>query len=236
MLGLVLFGAPGNSGAQATQVVEIVGSDGHRLVADYYPASRAGTPAVMLLHQLYTDRGSWAAFAAQLQAEGYAVLVPDLRGYGQTGGDIHWQLAQDDTLVWLDWLRQQPNVNGGQIALMGSSMGANLAVIGCADDRAVNPDVGCTTAVALSPGLNYFGYTPLEPALVGGGAGCGVLFVSSVRDGYPARAVRELSAAFPQLQPLWVEGNAHGIDLLDEAVTVEIMAWLAAVPYARCEN
>ncbi len=231
-----LFGAAGNSKAQTAQVVEIDARDGQRLVADFYPASRAGAPAVVLLHQLYTNRGSWATFVARLQAKGYAVLSPDLRGYGQTGGEINWQLAQDDTLLWLNWLRQQPNINGGQIALMGSSMGANLAVIGCADDRATKPGLGCTAVVALSPGLNYFGYTPLEPALAEGGAGCYVLFVSSVRDGYPAQAVQELSAAFSQVRPLWVEGNAHGIDLLDEAVSSEIMTWLAADADLRCAN
>ncbi|MEL6272227.1 MAG: alpha/beta fold hydrolase [Chloroflexota bacterium] len=207
------------------QPVTIEADDGLTLHADYYPPSSSGSPAVLLLHQLYTNRTSWDDFIPALQAEGYAVLAPDLRGYGQTRGNIGWREAQHDTLLWLDWLRAQEGVDSGRVAIVGSSMGANLAVIGCADDRVRGG--GCTTAVAISPGLNYFGYTPLSPAL-GALDGREVLFISSERDGYPARAVRELSAEFPTVTPLWVAGNAHGVDLFDsdETVIPAVVAWL----------
>lgn len=197
--------------------VTIKAPDGLTLHADYHAPSSAGAPAVLLLHQLYTDRTSWDDLIPELQAQGYAVLAPDLRGYGQSRGAIGWREAQRDTLLWLDWLRAQPEVNGGRIAIAGSSMGANLAVIGCADDTL--REGGCITAVAISPGLNYFGYTPLSPSL-GALAGREVLFISSERDGYPARAVHELSAAFPGVTPLWVAGNAHGVDLFDSDETL----------------
>ena len=201
------------------QVVTVSGADDLLLYADYYAPLNRGAPGVLLLHQLYTTRASWVPLAAELHAEGYAVLAPDLRGYGATGGAINWTEAQRDTRIWLHWLREQPDVDNGRAAIVGSSMGANLAVIGCS---AGGPT--CATAVAISPGLNYFGYTPLAPAL--DAATQPHLLISSQRDGYPARATRELSASYPAVEVLWLEGNAHGMALLDEKTTAEITAWL----------
>lgn len=205
--------------------VQIESPDGQVLLADYYAPTSGGAPAVLLIHQLYTDGTSWSDFVPHLQANGYAVLVPDLRGYGRTGGAINWQVAQQDTVLWLNWLRDQPNIDGDKIATVGSSMGANLAVIGCADLK-TQTGVGCLTSVAVSPGLNYFGYTPLAPALAGGMANCPTLFLSSQRDGYPARAVRELTGEYPIITPRWYAGNAHGMALLDADAMDEVIAWL----------
>lgn len=199
--------------------VSIPAADGHSLYAEYYPGDE-GAPAVLLLHQLYTDRTSWEAVVPALQAHGYHVLTPDLRGYGQTQGAINWLLAQDDTQAWLRWLAAQPGVRGGAVWTMGSSMGANLALIGCADFAA------CRGSVVLSPGRNYFGYTPLQPAL-DTLEGRPVLMISSRRDGYPARAVTELPPQAPgPVDVIWLEGNAHGVDLLDAALIDQIVGWL----------
>ncbi len=201
--------------------VQVSAADGLTLYADYYEPLDSGATGVLLLHQLYTDRTSWTPLATELHAQGYAVLAPDLRGYGTTQGAIDWTEAQRDTRIWLDWLRAQPEVSGGRAAIVGSSMGANLAVIGCSDEGA-----SCATAVAISPGLNYFGYTPLEPAL--DAASQPYLFITSQRDAYPARAARELGAAYPAIEVVWLAGNGHGITLLDEATTGEVVGWLNA--------
>lgn len=230
LLILLLFSAQALSQDETdgALLVSVAATDGWTLHASYYPPTQENAPAVLLLHQLYTHRASWTALISTLHAEGYAVLAPDLRGYGQTRGEIHWRQAQADTLTWLAWLRTQPNVRTDRISTIGSSMGANLALIGCADDNAATPETGCIATVGISAGLNYFGYTPLTPALEGGLAARAVLLVSSERDGYPARALRTLSADFPQVSALWLTGNAHGIDLLDAPTTAQLVDWLNA--------
>lgn len=43
-----------------------------------------GTPGVLLLHGLGASRELWAPVAAELEARGHAVLVPDLLGFGES--------------------------------------------------------------------------------------------------------------------------------------------------------
>ena len=202
--------------------------DGLRLNGNYYAPPIAPAPAVLLLHELYTTSASWQPFAESLQAAGYAVLAPDLRGWGRTHGSIDWRAAQTDTQYWLAWLREQPDVLPTRVFIIGSSMGANLAVIGCADDNLTNPDGGCVGAVAVSPGLNYYGYTPLPPALEAL-VNRPVLLMSAERDSYPARAVRGLPAEAPgTVEAWWFPGNAHGMRLFDAPLQERTIAWLGA--------
>ena len=81
------------------------------------------------------------------------MIAVDLRGHGETGGSNDWQAAIGDVQTWLDWIESQPSIDPDRIALVGASIGANLALVGCANDA------HCVTAVALSPGTDYFGIT-----------------------------------------------------------------------------
>lgn len=70
-------------------VVELSTEDEITLVADYYPVDTQGAPAVVLLHMIPPswDRASWPAeFIAELNGQGWAVLVPDRRGAGDSEG------------------------------------------------------------------------------------------------------------------------------------------------------
>lgn len=208
------------------EVITIEATDGKRLVADFYPAPADNAPSIVLLHQLYTTRASWHDVIPYLHDAGYAVLTPDLRGYGQTGGAIDWRKAQTDTTLWIDWLRAHPQTNDNQLSLIGSSMGANLAVIGCADDITANPDNGCNTAIAISGGRNYFGYTPLAPAL-DTLESRPILLITAERDGYPALAAEELPTDAPGTVAVWwLEGNAHGMDVLTVGLVNDMLQWL----------
>lgn len=211
--------------AQPDPTVNIEATDGLTLHADYYPAMARNAPAVVLLHQLYTNRTSWDDVIPAFRAAGYAVLVPDLRGFGETRGNIDWNDAQDDTQLWINWLREQRGIRADRVVLLGSSMGANLAIIGCANDNVANPEDGCPTVVAISPGRDYYGKTPLAPALEAGLAARPVLFVTSEGDNWPVLAVEELTPDFPQITVRWLDGNGHGIDLLGETLVAEIIDW-----------
>lgn len=197
--------------------VQIEASDGRKLYGTYYDNGGDG-PAVLLLHQLYTNRSSWTPLVGPLRENGFKVLVIDLRGYGQTRGSINWTQAQDDTLRWAEWLRGQPGVN--KLLMGGSSMGANLALVGCA---AVD---GCAASVALSPGLNYFGVTT-ESAIASGRP---ALIVYADRDRYPkddVPAMQQIPGA--AIETLVYEGRDHGVDLFraHEELAGAIVGWLA---------
>lgn len=198
--------------------VQITASDGRTLYGTYYDGGGEG-PAVLLLHQLYTNRSSWTPLVGPLRDAGFKVLVVDLRGYGQTRGRVNWTQAQDDTLRWAEWLRGQPGVT--KLQMGGSSMGANLALVGCA---AVE---GCSASVALSPGLNYFGVTT-ESAIASGRP---ALIVYADKDRYPkddVPAMQQIPGG--AVEVIVYEGRDHGVDLfrVHDDLAAAIVGWLGS--------
>jgi dienelactone hydrolase len=105
--------------------------------------------------------------------------------------------------------------------MVGSSMGSNLALVGCA---AVE---NCAGAVALSPSLNYFG-VHTHDAL---GAGFPMMIVYADHDPYPADDMDEMKTlASDRLTLLTYTGRAHGMLLFGQDATLpsQIVAWLQA--------
>lgn len=67
------------------QELSLVTGDKVVLKADYYPgADSKETVPVIMLHMYGGSRKDYASLAARLQAEGHAVIVPDLRGHGDS--------------------------------------------------------------------------------------------------------------------------------------------------------
>jgi acetyl esterase/lipase len=201
----------------AANAVQVEASDGLALSGDYYALPGDG-PAVLLLHQLYTTRVSWNPVIPSLLASGYRVLNVDLRGYGGTRGKINWSQAQVDTRTWVQWLRAQPGVTN--VFIMGSSMGSNLALVGCAQTV-------CSGAVAISPGRLVYGvYT--EDAVA---SGIPALLVYAERDPYPRRSVpylQELEGA--NVEVIAYSGRDHGMLLFGTQADLiaQIIAWMSA--------
>lgn len=162
------------------QAVEIEAGDGLILKGDYYSSPEAGV-AVLLLHMNNSNKEAWSPFIPALHEAGYGVLAVDTRGFGSTGGVRDFELAQTDVQAWLDWLKSQDGVTG--VAIIGASVGANLALVGCANDA------DCLTVIALSPGENFFDVAPAD-AIQTGLADRSALFVASLRDTESAQAVR----------------------------------------------
>jgi pimeloyl-ACP methyl ester carboxylesterase len=205
--------APSSSGVD----VQIEASDGKTLHGSYFAASDGEGPAVLLLHQLYSNRSSWTPLMQPLLDAGFKVLAVDLRGYGKTKGKIDWKAAQQDTLEWAGWLKGQPGVQS--VALVGSSMGSNLALNGCA---AVE---GCKSAVAISPSLNYFNVTT-DDALQ---AGFPALIIYADRDRYPAADMpKMLELGGERVTTIVYSGRTHGVDLFKEhdELAGQIVEWL----------
>ncbi len=208
-------------------LVEVQAEDDKPLHGAYFAASDAPGPAVLLLHQLYADRHSWDPLTQALMDAGYKVLAVDLRGFGSTRGAINWTQAQQDTLTWAAWLAQQPGVL--KVSMVGSSMGSSLALNGCLDYA------DCRAAVALSPGLRYFGVDIQDAAA----APFPKLVVYAENDGYPARAMPTLEEIGVSITFIAYAGRAHGVALFNESegdadgppdpdAIPQIVAWLNA--------
>ncbi|MGB7338603.1 MAG: alpha/beta fold hydrolase [Phototrophicaceae bacterium] len=200
------------------QVVTVDAEDGLDLIADFYLVDPA-RPTVILLHELYQTRTSWQPLLLPLIANGYNILVPDVRGWGETRGSINWFKAVDDVAVWFTWLRDEAQVNPEAIHTLGSSMGSTLAIRGCAEDEF------CRSAIAISPGWTYY-----RISLANSIAERPVLGIYAVNDRYPALGVPSMEEAAPDsFTTLSYEGNAHGMDLVSdqqETMVVAIIEWL----------
>jgi predicted acyl esterase len=201
-----------------TILVQIEAVDGLLLFGEISRPNLDGqTPAVLALHQNNSARQSWQPIIPTLLNGGYAVLAVDMRGFGETGGARDFAAGQADVQHWLDWMRVQPYILPDSISIIGASIGANLALIGCAADPS------CVAAIALSPGLNYFGVEP-QNAVTEGFLNRSVFLVGAQSDPESAEAIRTLfwystGNARAQLYP----GSAHGTDLF--AVDVHLVEY-----------
>lgn len=151
--------------------VSIDSADGLRLVGSMYGATKAKSPALLLLHQWESDRHSFDEFAARMQGKGFAVLSIDGRGFGKSTkkadgttiaagrSDADIKAMLDDVDAAFNFLSKQPNVDAKRVGIVGASYGSSLAIIYAAD----HPEVAA--AALLSPGLNYFGNIPTKPAV-----------------------------------------------------------------------
>lgn len=127
--------------------------DGDPCAVWLYPATGAdAAPAVVMAHGLSgTRRDRLGAFAERFAAAGFAALVFDHRGFGDSGGesdlfDPGRQL--EDWRAAIAFARSLPEVDGARIATFGSSMGGGNALAAAADD----PDVAA--AISQVPFLD----------------------------------------------------------------------------------
>jgi len=183
-----------------SQTVNTTAPDGVILVGTFLESATPNSPALLLLHQWQSDRHSYDDFAKRMQAKGFNVLAIDGRGFGESvkttdGKSISPSRTDEAVKAMLgdvgaafDFLSKQKNVDPNKIGVVGASYGSSLALIYAAD----NPKVA---AVALlSPGLNYFGNMPTEPAVKKYG-NRPLYLIAAEDDPESAGAVRKLAAA-----------------------------------------
>lgn len=106
--------------------VQIVSFDGAKLSAWFFRPPVGNGDAVILLHGHGDNRAGMRGFVPMLMRHQYAVLVPDARAHGESGGDIAtFGLDESrDLSQWIDWLSAQ-NFHGCVFGL-GESMGAAI--------------------------------------------------------------------------------------------------------------
>jgi dienelactone hydrolase len=170
------------------------------IAGTFYPSPKPNSPAVLMLHQWMSDQHSYDDLALRMQAKGFGVLTIDGRGFGESaktadGKTIAPSRSDDavarmkaDVGAALDLLAGQTNVDPARIGIVGASYGSSLALIHAAEDPRVK------AAALLSPGLNYFGNMPTEPAVKKYG-GRPLLLVAADDDAESAKSVRQLKVA-----------------------------------------
>jgi len=106
--------------------VAIAARDGATLRAWSIRPQNDNGNAVILLHGLADSRMGMTGYAELLLSRGFAVLMPDARAHGTSGGNLatFGLLESDDIHRWLDWLEQ--NEHPDCVFGLGESMGAAL--------------------------------------------------------------------------------------------------------------
>jgi pimeloyl-ACP methyl ester carboxylesterase len=117
----------------------------------------APIPAALLLHGYGEDRSVWNALEERLLVEGWAVMTLDLRGHGASNRRNseaiapipEWRADPNqfplDLQPALEYLKSQARLDSARIAVVGTNLGANLALIAASRFPEVH------TAVALDP-------------------------------------------------------------------------------------
>jgi pimeloyl-ACP methyl ester carboxylesterase len=147
-----------------SQRIQYLTDDGVTIVGSWV-TSPTTVGAALLLHAHPNTKESWGAMQLILSKRGIASLAIDLRGHGES---IHASenrildyraFTDEETLSSMndlrggyEWIRGR-GIDREAIALLGASIGANLALQLLAELPT------CPAAVLLSPGMNYHGVT-----------------------------------------------------------------------------
>src|SRR3989344_638704 len=127
--------------------------DDKDISADFYPVAGA-KGAVIYVHMMPATKESWKELATEFASKGYAGLVIDLRGHGESIGGPRGFLNFEDvehqqSILDLDSAAKYL-LGGGftedRIFFVGASIGTNLSLKYVSDNPAFN------TAVLLSAG------------------------------------------------------------------------------------
>ena len=189
----------------------------------YTPGGSGPFPGVVLLHMLGSDRQVWDdnGIADSLVENGYAVLAVDMRGHGETGNSIDWQLAPEDLRRAWEHFTSLDTVDPQRTAVIGASIGANLALLTGADQPAIS------TVILLSPGLEYRGVATEGPLAKYGARP--ILIVASEEDTYAADSSRTLvTLAEGESRLEMYNGAGHGTRMftIQPELADLILTWL----------
>ncbi|HJN77576.1 MAG TPA: alpha/beta fold hydrolase [Myxococcota bacterium] len=215
-----LFSSPALAGD-----VTLKAEDGTRIHAVYTEA-REPVSGVVLVHMVSRSASDYRFLADKLQAQGISAVAVDLRKHGDNVDegeevvieDIEWSYMKQDVAAGVAYLRAQ---GVDDIAIVGASIGANLALNVAAEDE------GITNVVLLSPGMEYKG-VELAQAL-GEYGERPLLCVVSQDDRYSAKTGLFVEAQARGYHKLEIyETAGHGTRMLNKAPALEplLVSWL----------
>jgi dienelactone hydrolase len=193
------------------------------------PASPAGSPGVLLIHQFQQNDEQWGDLPERLSAAGYRVLAFNLRGHGDSDpydGTLTGLLTDPDAApadmdAALAYLTGDGAADGDRIAIIGTSIGANLAVSAAIRDLA-------TTYVSLSSTqarAETFAGSPAGTSLAS------IFYLAADGDGGAATEATNMHAITAEPRQLQIySGPDHGIAILRNQAdaTGMVESWLSA--------
>jgi len=189
--------------------IEVEAADGLKLAGTFFaPADLPPPwPGVILLHMIYGSQQDWGDFPERLNEAGFAVFTIDLRGHGKTGGEMDWDQSRDDLQRVWSYMTGRAEVDQNRVAIIGASMGANMALVAAA----AQPEVRALGL--LSPGLDYYRVTTADALATYGQRP--LLIGASDEDSYSAESSRQLAELAGESAELVMYSQAgHGTGIL----------------------
>ena len=106
--------------------IQITAKDGTTLRAWFATPHLGNGSTVLLLHGVTDNRIGVSGYAEFFLRHGYSVLLPDMRGHGESGGVLatYGLREADDVRRWIAWIRQ--NQSPQCVFGFGESMGAGI--------------------------------------------------------------------------------------------------------------
>jgi pimeloyl-ACP methyl ester carboxylesterase len=219
--------------AQVTEQVHYATSDGVSILADHYRPAVPSSTGIVLLPAENSPRSEWRPLADELARRGWNVLVPDLRGQGESGAAPvrHGRIETETDLsqLWRDalaadaFLRSEAGGSLTTVIYGGSRIGAAAAVV--AASRAPHPPVAL---LLLSPDPDLAGVA-VHPILLA--LDLPVLIVNGRDDPYGAETARDLYLPVRPRHLLWeIASGERGTDLLRRRgqLAIDLANWAAA--------
>ncbi len=152
------------------ETVSISARDGAQLRAWFIRPKQYSGRCVVVLHGISDSRSGSVGFAPMFLDGGYAVLAPDSRAHGESGGEFvtYGLLERYDVLAWAHWLERS-----GCTAIygLGESLGASILIEATALEPVFRAAVAESAYSNLEDIAEYRLPTPalLSKAIVRGG-------------------------------------------------------------------
>ena len=217
----------------APQEITVRTPDGWLLRGTYYPG-KPGSPLILLMHKLGSNRSEFAGLAKALNERGYNVAAWDARGHGEStslnGEKVTFESFSDkdfenmtvDIAAVLKYLHQK-GVGQGPIGLVGASIQSSTGLLYAAK----HPEV--KALVLLSPGLGYHNIDTTRPMKEYGDRP--VFMAASTEDEASYESVKTLEqlAAGPKKIVILTDAG-HGAQMFqkDPKLLVQVTDWLTA--------
>ncbi len=220
------------SQVQNYQVREIkfITEDGFNIAASLGVNKTTGakSSAIIFIHQGGSDRNEWSDLFEEFLKQNFTVLAYDVRGHGISDKvDDIYALFNDpnqspnDIKAAIKYLIKNKLADSSRIAIIGASIGANLACVGVSK-------FNIKTAVAISGKTsavkNLNGSTKLKLH--------SIFFISSEgdQDGMRAKWAKELYESTEEPRKLEIVKNSsvHGVSIFkdDPSLPGKILQWI----------
>jgi alpha-beta hydrolase superfamily lysophospholipase len=114
----------------AFENIELTTLDDITLTAWFIPAPEPNGAALVLAHGHGGNRSALLPNAEILTRNGYSLLLLDLRGHGQSDGDLvtYGFLESQDVLAAVEYLARRSEIDRDQIGLLGQSLGGAAVI------------------------------------------------------------------------------------------------------------